>query len=131
MNDYTNTDRNLFCVNFDDSSIMVDVHKTVANSNTTQLQSILVSYVSTVSKPYYSSLLGNNPLYSLSKSYAYNIIDDPIIIYNPVAISRYEYTFFTQSVGPYGECEQNGVIKFWRNTPPFSCLLTLVIIIII
>ena len=129
MNDFTysSTDKNLFCVQFDDSSIMDGVRKTTANYNSTQLQSVLVSYVSTVSKPYYNSLLSNSLLFTLSYPYSYYLIDDPVRIYNLGAISNLELTFFTQSVGPYGECEKNGIVKFWTNKPTFSCLFILVI----
>ena len=117
----------LFCVIFDDYSIMDEFYLLVQNYNVSTFN----SYVSTVSDPKLDSIINNNstlfyvnPVVYVNKN-AFNF-DDPLVLYNKNKNTNYDGYFFIKSVGPYGECVNNAVVRFWKNIPKFTCLQIIV-----
>jgi hypothetical protein len=117
MNEFNIPQKNLFCVNIDDSSIMDQFYQIVHSLD----KSTLTTYVSTISDAVWKSVNYNISLYNLlPPKYSY-LWGNEISLYNMTPSNSHDLIYFTKTVGPYGECLNNGVIKFWNNIPVFSC----------
>jgi hypothetical protein len=117
MNEFNIQQKNLFCVNIDDSSIMDQFYQIVHSLD----NSTLTTYVSTISDAMWKSLNYNISLFQLfPPKYSY-LWGNEIALYNMTPTNSHDLIYFTKTLGPYGECLNNGVIKFWNNIPVFSC----------
>ena len=123
MNEFNIPERNLFCVNFDDSSIMDQFYKTVQKLD----NNTLTGYVSSVSDPKLKSILVNTSLYFtvVRPQYLY-LWGDAISLYNITKTTSHDIILYRKQAGAYGECVTNGVISYWYNIPTFSCKNTVV-----
>ena len=119
MSEFNMSSDELFCVNYDDSSVMSNFYSLFKNFNITNFN----TYVSSVSDPKLRSIIYDSTnLYNLDKNLGLNFLSDqPIQLYNVIKNTKYEQTYFRSSIGPYGECVKNGVVRFWTNIPKFTC----------
>lgn len=117
MYEFNIPEKKLFCVNFDDASIMSQFYPVVQSLS----KDTLISYINTLSNSSYSQILSNNTFYVIPTPIYFYKWGDIITVYNITKSSYYDLFFFVKQPGPYGECVKNKIIRFWNNVPTISC----------
>jgi len=118
MKEYRDPVSNLFCVTFDNSSIMGQFYKDVQNLQASTINNIYKNYVDKHLSYYY--YFKRDTGVAINKiSYE---VDDYIMA---MQVSKnsivFDGKFFTYQSGVYGDCVKTSVVKFMRQNEKIRC----------
>ncbi len=124
MREYRDPVSNLFCVTFDNSSIMGQFYKDIQNLAKSTLNTIYKNYVDQQQASYY--------YFNQNTGTVVNYITYAVDDYVRVKLSNstnlvLDGKFFIYQSGAYGECVKTNSVRFMRPNQRVSCGFRLVI----
>ncbi len=127
MNSYRDPISNLFCVTFDNSSIMGQFYVDIATLSGTAINAIYQNYVNKQINSYYyynqnTGLVLNSLNYALGDYIRMNL-GKGVNTFNDFS---FDGKFFIYQSGSFGECTKTSPVKFMIPNPKSKCGLKLV-----
>jgi hypothetical protein len=125
MKEYRDPVSNLFCVTFDNSSIMGKFYKDITTLQKTTIDAIYKNYVDNQIKSYYYYKQSTGGLSLNEVSYSYG---EFIRVKNGEGINDFTFDgkFFIYKPGAFGECIKNNAVYFMIPNEKISCGLKFV-----
>ncbi len=118
MREYRDPVSNLFCVTFDNSSIMGLFYKDIQNIQSSTLNTIYQNYVEKHLSYYYyfkqdTGVAGFKTIYEVDDYLRSRLISENAIVFDG--------KFFIYQSGVYGECVKNNPVKFMIPNEKVTC----------
>jgi hypothetical protein len=127
MKEYRDPVSNLFCVTFDNSSVMGQFYEDIKILGSSSIASIFSQYVDQNIKQHYYK---GDTAFNYANIQAYSDGDPIIASINQGNSFVFDKKFFTYDSGAFGECVKTRVVKFANPIDKISCGYKLVIIIL-